>query len=96
MFTLPIHWTRATNFPGTATHAIDFGPGGSSGIGPLTAKNFEGRGIRVIVAGDKCKGDTELFGPLDVKYKDWWSKKWSPSLVRKSYVFIFLLLFYTA
>ena len=96
IFTSPIHWTKATNFPETATHAIDFGPGGLSGIGPLTAKNFEGRGIRAIVAGDKGKGDAELFGSLDVMYEDWWSEKWSPSLVRTSYVFILLLLFYTA
>jgi len=53
IFTSPIHWTKATDFPETATHTIDFGPGGLSGIGPLTAKNFEGRGVRVIVAGDK-------------------------------------------
>jgi len=84
IFTSPIHWTKATNFPETATHAIDFGPGGLSGIGPLTAKNFEGRGVRVIVAGDKGKGDAELFCSLGVKYEEWWSKKWSPSLVRTS------------
>ncbi|KAF8199703.1 fatty acid synthase [Pholiota molesta] len=84
IFTSPIHWTKATEFPETATHAIDFGPGGMSGIGPLTAKNFEGRGVRVIVAGDKAKGDAELFSSLDIKYEDWWSKKWSPSLVRTS------------
>ncbi|KAF9485144.1 fatty acid synthetase alpha subunit [Pholiota conissans] len=84
IFTSPIHWTKATAFPETATHAIDFGPGGLSGIGPLTAKNFEGRGIRVVVVGDKAKGDAELFSSLTVKYEDWWSKKWSPSLVRTS------------
>ncbi|KAI0069452.1 hypothetical protein K474DRAFT_1574063, partial [Panus rudis PR-1116 ss-1] len=38
IFTLPIHWTKATNFPETATHAIDFGPGGLSGICPLTSR----------------------------------------------------------
>ena len=84
IFTSPIHWTKATDFPETATHAIDFGPGGLSGIGPLTAKNFEGRGVRVVVAGDKGKGDAELFSSLEVKFEEWWSKKWSPSLVRTS------------
>jgi len=82
IFTSPIHWTKATDFPEAATHAVDFGPGGLSGIGPLTAKNFEGRGVHVIVAGDKGKGDAELFSSLDVKFEEWWSKKWSPSLVR--------------
>lgn len=86
IFTLPIHWTKATNFPETATHVIDFGPGGASGIGPLTSKNFEGRGIRVIVAGIRGKGDAELFSATGVKYEDWWNKKWSPGLVRNRYV----------
>ncbi|EAU85370.1 fatty acid synthetase alpha subunit [Coprinopsis cinerea okayama7 len=90
IFTLPIHWTKATNFPETATHVIDFGPGGASGIGPLTAKNFEGRGIRVIVAGVKGKGDVELFNASGVKYEDWWSKKWSPRLVKNSEGELFL------
>ena len=84
IFTSPIHWTKATNFPETATHAVDFGPGGLSSIGPLTAKNFEGRSVCVIVAGDKGKGDAELFTSLDVKFEGWWGKKWSPSLVRTS------------
>lgn len=82
IFISPIHWSKATDFPETATHAIDFGPGGLSGIGPLTAKNLDGRGVRVIVAGDRGKGDAELYDALTVKYEDWWSKKWSPSLVR--------------
>ena len=43
IFTLPIHWTNATNFPKTTTHAsIDFSPDGLSGIGPLTARNLDG------------------------------------------------------
>lgn len=46
ILTSPIHWSKATNSSENATHAIDFGPGGFSGIGPLTAKNFDGRGVR--------------------------------------------------
>ncbi|KAJ6628615.1 hypothetical protein B0H10DRAFT_1750735, partial [Mycena sp. CBHHK59/15] len=34
IFTKLIHWSTATNFPESATHAVDFGPGGLSGIGP--------------------------------------------------------------
>lgn len=77
-----IHWTKATAFPETATHAIDFGPGGLSGIGPLSARNFDGRGIRVAIAGDKGKGDVELYTSSSVKYEEWWNKKWAPGLVK--------------
>ncbi|KAI0749711.1 fatty acid synthase [Daedaleopsis nitida] len=84
IFTLPIHWSFATKFPDTATHAIDFGPGGLSGIGPLTARNLEGRGVRVVVAGDKAKGIAELFDGQNIKTEQWWAKKFSPSLVKTS------------
>ncbi|PCH42040.1 fatty acid synthase [Wolfiporia cocos MD-104 SS10] len=84
IFTLPIHWAKATNFPETATHAVDFGPGGLSGIGPLTARNFDGRGVRVIVAGDKAKGVVELFDAQKVKREAWWSKKFTPGVVKTS------------
>jgi len=56
---VPICWAAATAFPGNTTHAMDFGPGGLSGIGPLMSRNLEGHGIRVIVIGSKGKGDTE-------------------------------------
>ena len=82
IFTSPIHWVKATEFPETATHALDFGPGGLSGIGPLTARNLEGRGVRVIVLGEKGKGGAELYDASKVKYEDWWSKKWTPKLVK--------------
>jgi fatty acid synthase subunit beta len=82
IFTQPIHWARATNFPETATHALDFGPGGLSGIGPLTARNLEGRGVRVIIIGDKAKGDAELFDSRDVHYEERWNKKFAPGLVK--------------
>jgi fatty acid synthase subunit alpha len=82
IFTSPIHWLKATNFSETATHAIDFGPGGLSGIGSLTARNLDGRGVRVIIAGDKGKGDAELFNSLDIKYESCWNKKWAPGLVQ--------------
>ena len=73
IFTSPIQWTAATNFPETATHAIDFGPGGTSGIGPLTARNLNGRGVHVIIVGDKGKGSAEVYDSQDVRYEEWWS-----------------------
>lgn len=86
IFTAPIHWTKATDFPEAATHAIDFGPGGLSGIGPLTARNLDGRGVRVIVVGDKGKGDAELYDTSNIRYEDWWSKEFAPGLIRTRYV----------
>ncbi|KAK0450204.1 fatty acid synthase [Armillaria borealis] len=84
IFTAPIHWTKAVDFPETATHAIDFGPGGISGIGPLTARDLDGRGVRVVVVGDRAKGDAELYSSVEVKYEDWWAKNWAPALVKSS------------
>ena len=63
------------NFPETATHAIDFGIGGTSGIGPPTACNLNGCGIHVIIVGDKGKGSAEVHDSQDVQYEGWWSKK---------------------
>lgn len=82
IFTQPIHWTIATNFPKSATHAIDFGPGGISGIGPLTAHNLAGRGVRVLVVGDRGKGDAELYDVSKVRTEQCWTEKWAPSLVK--------------
>jgi fatty acid synthase subunit beta len=93
IFTSPIQWSLATNFPETATHAVDFGPGGMSGIGPLTARNFDGRGIRVIAIGDKGNGDTELYDSQKVRYEEWWSRKWGPKLVRTRHAITCFLLF---
>ncbi|KAK2463415.1 hypothetical protein APHAL10511_004501 [Amanita phalloides] len=84
IFTLPIHWTKATNFPETATHSIDFGPGGLSGIGPLTARNLEGRGVRVIVIGDRNKGEPEFYDVKNIKYEEWWIRRWKTGLVKTS------------
>lgn len=93
IFTKPIHWSEATRFPPTATHAVDFGPGGLSGIGSLTARNLEGRGVRVIVVGEKGKGSTELYDAETIKYEEWWSKKFAPRLVKtRSVVFCDTLL----
>lgn len=86
IFTAPIHWTKAIDFPETATHAVDFGPGGLSGIGPLTARNLDGRGVRIIVVGDRAKGDAELYSSTEVKYEAWWGKDFAPSLVKSRYV----------
>ena len=87
IFTLPLHWTKAIDFPETATHAVDFGPGGANGVGPIVSRILSGRGVRVIILGDKSKGD-ELYDLNSVKYEDWWSKKWAPRLVKTRYDFL--------
>lgn len=82
IFTCPIHWTKATAFPQSATHAIDFGPGGSSGIGPLTGRNLEGRGVKIIVPGEKGKVGAEMYASVGTKAEPKWVDKWSPKLVK--------------
>ena len=57
IFTRPLHWPNAADLPKGAMHVINFGAGGISGIGPLTARNLDGRGVRVIVIGEKGRGD---------------------------------------
>ncbi|EIW84299.1 fatty acid synthase [Coniophora puteana RWD-64-598 SS2] len=84
IFTSPIHWSAATGFPETATHIVDFGPGGVNGIGPLTARNLDGRGVRVITLGDKGRGEGELFDVSNVKREVWWNSKFTPRLVKSS------------
>lgn len=88
IFTQHIHWSKACNFPATATHAVDFGPGGLSGIGPLTARTLEGRGVRVIVLGAKGKVGSEFYNSSLVKREPAWAKEWSPRLVKTLYVIL--------
>lgn len=62
IFTSPIFWaTKATAFPSSATHALDFGTGGASGIGSLCVRNWEGRGIRTVMV---CPFSVRPFGLL--------------------------------
>ncbi|WRT68297.1 uncharacterized protein IL334_005273 [Kwoniella shivajii] len=82
IFTKHIHWSKAINFPSTATHAIDFGPGGNSGIGPLTGRATEGRGVRIVVVGEKGRAAAELYDANNVKREPIWAKEWSPKLVK--------------
>ncbi|KAI0318373.1 hypothetical protein OF83DRAFT_1291694 [Amylostereum chailletii] len=84
IFTQPLNWTKSTDLPESATHAIDFGPGGLNSIGPMTARSLDRRVIRVIVLSEKGKGDTELFSAGDVKYDQSWTKKGSPKLMKTS------------
>lgn len=82
IFSLPIRWAKATGFPESATHAVDFGPGGLSGIGSLTARELDGRGVRVVIVGEKGKNGAEIYDSTNVRRENWWSKKWAPQLVK--------------
>lgn len=71
------------------THIIDFGPGGTSGIGGLTYRNKEGTGIEVILA-DSLEGTNkdlsykaDLFNAdiSSVKYSQNWATLFQPKLV---------------
>jgi fatty acid synthase subunit beta, fungi type len=88
----PVDWNQSTVFP-KATHIIDFGPGGISGLGVLTNRNKEGTGVRVILAGvmDGTNGEVgykpELFDRDEehaVKYAVDWVKEHSPKLTKTS------------
>ncbi|KAJ6018409.1 hypothetical protein N7522_001873 [Penicillium canescens] len=78
-------------FPG-ATHIIDLGPGGISGLGVLTSHNKDGTSVRVIVAGEMDGTNVEvgyrpeLFDRRDhlVKYASKWVNEYGPRLVRTS------------
>ncbi|GAA5867928.1 hypothetical protein JCM8547_003416 [Rhodosporidiobolus lusitaniae] len=87
IFTSPIYWaSKATAFPSTATHAIDFGTGGASGIGSLCVRNWEGRGIRTIMLGNRGEGagaGKEAWGKT-VPGESKWDERFHPKLVRTS------------
>ncbi|KAF2743156.1 beta subunit of fatty acid synthase [Sporormia fimetaria CBS 119925] len=88
----PVNWEVATVFP-DATHILDFGPGGISGLGVLTNRNKDGTGVRVILAGtiDGQNAEVgykpELFdrdAQHAVKYAVNWVKEHGPRLVKTS------------
>jgi fatty acid synthase subunit alpha len=81
IFIKPLHWPKATNLREGTTHAVDFGAGGISGIGPLTTRSVDGRGVRVIVIGEKGRGDAEFYSVRGMRDEPW-VKKCAPSLVK--------------
>ncbi|RMY31954.1 hypothetical protein D0865_14861, partial [Hortaea werneckii] len=88
----PVNWEQATIMP-NATHILDFGPGGISGLGVLTNRNKDGTGVRVILAGSMDGTNSEVgYKPeiFDrdaehaVKYAADWMKEHGPKLARTS------------
>lgn len=76
---LPVNWVAATKI--SASHYVDFGPGGASGIGGLTFKNKEGTGIQFLLASSLDTGSLDLLdksflfdnSPQSVKYAANWA-----------------------
>jgi fatty acid synthase subunit beta len=88
----PVNWEKATVFP-KATHVLDFGPGGISGLGVLTSRNKDGTGVRVILAGaidgtvPEVGYKPEMFDRDEehaVKYAVDWVKEHGPRLIKTS------------
>lgn len=84
---LPVKWETATQFE--ATHIIDFGPGGVSGLGLLTHKNKDGTGVRTILAGVidtplEFGFKQELFDREEssVVFAIDWAKEFTPKLAK--------------
>ena len=86
---LSVNWESATPMV-NVTHAIDFGPGGYSGVGSLVSRNKEGTGVQVILAGTLAKGTSpdvldksrlfDRFSP--VTFAPNWEVEHRPKLIR--------------
>ena len=90
VMTKMVDWPRATAFPG-ATHIVDFGPGGTSGVGTLLQRSKEGTGVHVILGGplngtnSSVGYKAQLFEPSRaLKYGADWSKDYAPGLLKDS------------
>lgn len=79
-------WPLSTTFS-NATHVLDFGPGGLSGVGTVLHRNKEGTGVRVVMAGlaegksTRFGYRSEIFGKT-ATFNEEWSQVYSPSLVQ--------------
>lgn len=84
IFTQPIYWDKATDIQKGITHIIDFGTGGLSGIGGLTARNLEGRGVRVVVPSGTHGNNAELYSLAKVTFEPKWEEAFMPKLVKNA------------
>ena len=90
VMTKMVDWPRATTFP-NATHILDFGPGGTSGVGTLLQRSKEGTGVHVILAGTLNGANSQvgykaqLFeSSRPLKCGADWSKDHAPFLLKDS------------
>jgi enoyl reductase-like protein/3-oxoacyl-ACP reductase-like protein/acyl dehydratase len=82
-----VDWPTGTK--AGVTHVIDFGPGGTAGVGAITARNLEGTGVQVVLAGS-LRGTSALLDkgrlfdsdPASVQIGQSWAGEFGPKLVR--------------
>ena len=84
----PVDWRKATDFSG-ATHILDFGPGGTSGVGNLTHRAKDGAGVKVILAtalrgeNPEVGSKSEIYGTKGrLPYGKNWLKLYGPKLAK--------------
>lgn len=53
-----------------------------SGIGFLTGRALEGRGVRIVVVGEKGKAAAEFYDSSRVKKESFWASEHKPKLVK--------------
>ncbi|RDW58716.1 fatty acid synthase subunit beta [Coleophoma cylindrospora] len=86
---VPVNWRQTTKFPG-ATHLLDFGPGGTSGVGNITHRTKDGTGVRVVLAtvllGSNAEVGykSEIYGKAKdlLTYGPNWLKLYGPTIGR--------------
>ncbi|KAL6884407.1 fatty acid synthase subunit beta dehydratase [Trichoderma evansii] len=82
----PCDWPKATLFQG-ATHIIDFGPGGTSGVASCLHRSKDGAGVRVLLASSdevnkaEYGNRAELFQHVAAAPKSW-LQEFGPSLLK--------------
>ncbi|KAI1613405.1 fatty acid synthase subunit beta dehydratase [Exophiala viscosa] len=82
-------WPLSTKCP-SASHVLDFGPGGTSGVGALLHRNKEGTGVRVILASTLEGISSELGFRSEIFQNDaesiiWgenWAQAYAPRLTK--------------
>jgi fatty acid synthase subunit beta len=84
IFVKPIHWNAVLASPNGVTHLVDFGPGGASGIGSMSARNLDGTGVVNVPTGK----EVDLYDSFGFKKVEPWAKVWSPNLVKKRYLYL--------
>ncbi|KAK0531483.1 fatty acid synthase alpha subunit Lsd1 [Tilletia horrida] len=82
IFDRPVHWAKATDIGSHISHCVDFGTGGLSGIGGLTAANLQGRGVRVLIPSGMHRDTAEFYHLHKVHREERWSEAFGPRLVK--------------
>lgn len=82
ILTQPIHWDSIIPSSPEITHLIDFGTGGLSGIGVLTSRNLEGKGVHSLFPSGRHAQSAELYSLTKVEREARWSDAFAPQLVR--------------